>query len=100
MQAAQRARPSFLKYRLPMAYLRLSRSHRPDGCPYLCLQPRSDAALKNIHRRLDQILAGNRHIEQDLARHRRVLNDAHKQIHAVSKGLEKPGECKLRTLRS
>jgi hypothetical protein len=48
------------------------------------------AALKNIHRRLDQILAGYRRIEHDLAKHRRVLNDAHKQIHAVSKGLEKP----------
>jgi hypothetical protein len=48
------------------------------------------AALKNIHRRVDQIMAGNRRIEHDLAQHRRVLNDGHKQIHAVSKGLEKP----------
>ena len=43
-----------------------------------------------LRRTLDQILAANRNIEGKLEQHRRVLNDAHKQIHAVSKGLEKP----------
>ena len=47
-------------------------------------------AVCEIRRTLDQILAGNRSIEETLAQHRRVLNDAHKQIHAVTKGLEKP----------
>lgn len=45
-------------------------------------------AISEIRRTLDQILAGSRHIEETLAQHRRVLN--HKQIHAVTKGLEKP----------
>jgi hypothetical protein len=44
-----------------------------------------------IRRVLDQLLAGNRSIEDTLERHRRVLCDAHKKIHqAVTKGLEKP----------
>jgi ABC-type nickel/cobalt efflux system permease component RcnA len=47
------------------------------------------AALKDMRRDLDQILAGNHNIERTLADHRHVLNDAHKKIHAVSKGLEK-----------
>ena len=47
-------------------------------------------AICEIRRTLDQLLAGSHRIEETLAQHRRVLNDAHKQIHAVSKGLEKP----------
>ena len=42
-----------------------------------------------LRRTLDQILAGNRKIEATLEQQRHVLNDAHKRIHAVSKGLEK-----------
>jgi len=48
------------------------------------------ASICELRRTLDQILAGNRNIEDKLEQHRRVLYDAHKQIHAVSKGLEKP----------
>jgi len=48
------------------------------------------AAICEARRTLDQILAGTHNIEETLKQHRRVLNDAHKQIHAVSKGLEKP----------
>jgi hypothetical protein len=39
---------------------------------------------------LAQILAGNRDIEAQLEQQRRVLYDAHKRIHAVTKGLSKP----------
>jgi type II secretory pathway pseudopilin PulG len=39
---------------------------------------------------LAQILAGNRNIEDHLEQQRRVLYDAHKRIHAVTKGLSKP----------
>jgi hypothetical protein len=48
------------------------------------------ASICEIRRTLDQILAGNRDIETTLKQHRRVLYDAHKQIHAVQKGLQKP----------
>jgi hypothetical protein len=48
------------------------------------------AVVCELRRNLDQILAGTHNIEKTLKQHRRVLNDAHKQIHAVSKGLEKP----------
>jgi IS1 family transposase len=47
-------------------------------------------ALCEIRRTVDQILAGSRSIERTLAQHRSVLNDAHRKIHAVTKGLEKP----------
>ena len=46
--------------------------------------------LCDMRRGLDQILTGNREIQATLEQHRRVLNDAHKQIHAVTKGLQKP----------
>jgi hypothetical protein len=42
-----------------------------------------------VRRTLDQILAGNRNIERTLEQQRHVINDTHKRIHAVSKGLEK-----------
>ena len=42
-----------------------------------------------VRRTLDQILANNRRIEGTLEQQRHVLNDAHKRIHAVSRGLEK-----------
>ena len=42
-----------------------------------------------VRRTLDQILAGNRNIERTLEQQRHVINDAHKRIHAVSKGPEK-----------
>lgn len=54
---------------------------------------RRTSTLENtcqIQRDIDQLLAGNRSIERSLAEQRSVLNDAHKKIHAVSKGLEKP----------
>jgi hypothetical protein len=50
------------------------------------------AALSTIcelRRGLDQILANNRNQEQTMKMHGHVLNDAHKRICAVSKGLEK-----------
>ena len=47
-------------------------------------------AVCEVRRTLDQILAGNRSIETTLEQHRHVLYDAHKRIHAVTKGLEKP----------
>ena len=47
------------------------------------------AVICEVHRTLDQILAGTRKIEGALEQQRHVLNDAHKRIHAVSKGLEK-----------
>ena len=46
-------------------------------------------ALCDVRRTLEQLLAGNRTIEATLEQHRRVLNDARKQIHAVHKGLTK-----------
>jgi hypothetical protein len=42
-----------------------------------------------LRRTLDQILAGNRNIEKALEQQRHILNDTHKPVHAVSKGLEK-----------
>jgi hypothetical protein len=42
-----------------------------------------------LRRTLDQILAGNRNIEKTLEQQRHILNDTHKPVHAVSKGLEK-----------
>ena len=39
---------------------------------------------------LQQILSNTQVIEQNLLQQRRVLNDAHKRITAVSKGLQKP----------
>jgi hypothetical protein len=50
----------------------------------------SHAAFCEVRRALDQILAGDRAIEKALEQQRRVLFDAHKQIHAVTKGLQKP----------
>ena len=47
-------------------------------------------SICEVRRTLDQILAGNRNIETTIEQHRRVLYDAHKQIHTVTKGLEKP----------
>ena len=45
--------------------------------------------VRELRRDLDQLLASTRNIERTLEQHRRVLNDAHKQISAVTKGLEK-----------
>jgi hypothetical protein len=53
-------------------------------------QPSSYAAFCEVRRALDQILADDRALEKALEQQRRVLYDAHKQIHAVSKGLQKP----------
>jgi hypothetical protein len=43
-----------------------------------------------VRRTLEQLLAGNQSIEATLEQHRKVLYDAHKQIHAVQKGLKNP----------
>jgi len=43
-----------------------------------------------LRRALDRTLDTARHIEAALDQQRRVLYDAHKKIHAVSKGLQKP----------
>ena len=47
-------------------------------------------AICEVRRTLDQILAENKSIELTLKHHGHVLYDAHKKIHAVTKGLEKP----------
>ena len=48
------------------------------------------SAIGEARRTLDQIVAGGRNIEHMLTQQRSVLNDAHRKIHAVTKGLEKP----------
>jgi hypothetical protein len=48
------------------------------------------SAIGEVRRTLDQIVAGGRNIEHMLTQQRSVLNDAHRKIHAVTKGLEKP----------
>jgi hypothetical protein len=48
------------------------------------------SAIGEVRRTLDQIVAGGRNIEHMLTEQRSVLNDAHRKIHAVTKGLEKP----------
>jgi len=48
------------------------------------------SAIGEVRRTLDQILAGGRNLEHMLTQQRSVLNDAHRKIHAVTKGLEKP----------
>ena len=47
-------------------------------------------AIGEVRRTLDQIVAGGRNLEHMLTQQRSVLNDAHRKIHAVTKGLEKP----------
>lgn len=53
-------------------------------------RPLNTSAGGELRRALDQILANTRNIERALEQQRRVLNDAHKRISAVTKGLEKP----------
>ena len=48
------------------------------------------SAIGEARRTLDQIVAGGRNLEHMLTQQRSVLNDAHRKIHAVTKGLEKP----------
>jgi len=48
------------------------------------------SAIGEARRTLDQIVAGGRNLEHMLTEQRSVLNDAHRKIHAVTKGLEKP----------
>jgi hypothetical protein len=48
------------------------------------------SAVGEVRRTLDQIVAGGRNLEHMLTQQRSVLNDAHRKIHAVTKGLEKP----------
>jgi DNA-binding FrmR family transcriptional regulator len=42
-----------------------------------------------LRRTLDQVLVNTRAIEKSVAKDRHVLNDAHKQISAVTKALQK-----------
>jgi IS1 family transposase len=44
----------------------------------------------DLRQTLDQILASTQNIESSLLQQRHVLNDAHKRICAVPKGLQKP----------
>ena len=44
----------------------------------------------DLRQTLDQILANTQNIESSLLQQRHVLNDAHKRICAVTKGLQKP----------
>lgn len=53
-------------------------------------QPPNASTRGELRRALDQILANTRNIELALEQHRRVLNDAHKRITAVSQGPTKP----------
>ena len=46
-------------------------------------------AVRKLRRELGQLLASMRNIERTLEQHRRVLNDAHKHIAAVTKGVGK-----------
>ena len=48
------------------------------------------SAIGEVRRTLDQIVAGGRNLKHMLTEQRSVLNDAHRKIHAVTKGLEKP----------
>ena len=47
-------------------------------------------AIGEVRRTLDQIVAGGRNLEHMLTEQHSILNDAHRKIHAVTKGLEKP----------
>jgi len=55
-----------------------------------CGQSSALSAIGEVRRTLDQIVAGGRNLEHMLTEQRSVLNDAHRKIHAVTKGLEKP----------
>ena len=58
---------------------------------YVAGRRRESSTLIEIRRVIDQLLVGNRSIEQTLAKQRHVLNDTHKAVHtAVTKGLQKP----------
>jgi len=48
------------------------------------------SAIGEVRRTLDQIVAGGRNLGHMLTEQRSVLNAAHRRIHAVTKGLEKP----------
>lgn len=47
-------------------------------------------ALSEVRHCLEHVLAGNRAIQATLDKHRSVLNDAHRRIYAVTKGLKNP----------
>jgi hypothetical protein len=48
------------------------------------------AGICDARQALNQILANTHNIENSLQQQRRVLNDAHKRISAVTKGVSKP----------
>lgn len=53
-------------------------------------QPPDASTTDELRGALDQILANTRNIELALEQQRRVLNDAHKRISAVSQGPTRP----------
>jgi hypothetical protein len=58
-------------------------------------RPRSGSALNSmceIRQTMQQILANTQQLERSLHDQRRVLNDAHKRISAVTKGVKKPAQ--------
>jgi hypothetical protein len=55
-----------------------------------CGQIAAVTAAYELRQTLNQILANTQRIEHSLHNQRRVLNDAHKRISAVTKGVEKP----------
>lgn len=57
---------------------------------YIYVVNRSRLSGCELRRTLEQILASTKSIEIDLKQQRSVLNDAHRKIHAVTKGLQKP----------
>jgi hypothetical protein len=57
--------------------------------PAAAISPPSPPPTKSA-RSLQQILANTQRIDRSLQDQRRVLNDAHKRISAMTKGLEKP----------
>ncbi len=51
-----------------------------------CLQQIND----DLRDRLDEVTAGGEPIQRQLTQQRGILNDIHKQLRTVTKGLEKP----------
>jgi hypothetical protein len=47
-------------------------------------------AVCELRQTLQQVLVNTERIDRSLHEQRRVLNDAHKRIYAVTKGVEKP----------
>ena len=57
-----------------------------DGCAHLA----TITAAYELRQNIDQILENTKRIDRSLQDQRSVVNDAHKQISAVTKGVKKP----------